>query len=150
MVTVVAGSGTRTPSSGRACSRTPSSSRPRRMAERRFSPPEADWLKEPEEPEERMRVAAYFWLWTRKEAMGKAYGTGPDPTAFLLVAPTPPRWPAGREPAPPVASAAAGARAVGFLAVSARPCAAGRRRVGPRGRGSTGRRARLGAAVTPD
>ncbi|MER6518601.1 4'-phosphopantetheinyl transferase family protein [Streptomyces sp. NPDC054949] len=67
------------------------------LAERWFTPPEADWLKE---QEERMRVAAYFWLWTHKEAMGKAYGTGLDPTAFLRAAPTPPRWPAGREPAP--------------------------------------------------
>ncbi|MFE1413577.1 4'-phosphopantetheinyl transferase family protein [Streptomyces sp. NPDC085524] len=70
------------------------------LAERWFPAAEADWLKG---REERMRVAAYFWLWTHKEAMGKAYGTGLDPEAFRRRAPVPARWPRDRRADAPLA-----------------------------------------------
>ncbi|KAF4406794.1 MULTISPECIES: 4'-phosphopantetheinyl transferase superfamily protein [Streptomyces] len=70
----------------------------RRMAERWFTAAESRWLRE--RPEEERR-AAFFWLWTHKEAMGKAYGTGLDDGGLLRPAPLPEGRPprgAGRPP----------------------------------------------------
>ncbi|MEU9361630.1 4'-phosphopantetheinyl transferase superfamily protein [Streptomyces sp. NPDC048301] len=104
------------------------------MARRWFPPREAAWLGS---LPERHRHAAYFWLWTHKEAMGKALGTGLDDGGLLRVAPLPARWPPegrtclrwegapGRPelvvaaPALPVAAFPGPAR----LAVAARPAA---------------------------
>ncbi|WP_416980574.1 4'-phosphopantetheinyl transferase family protein [Streptomyces sp. T028] len=44
-----------------------------RMARRWFAPADADWLTRLPQPE---RVRAFYWLWTQKEAVGKARGHG--------------------------------------------------------------------------
>lgn len=43
------------------------------LARKWFTREETDWIES--QPLER-RAAAFFWLWTRKEALGKALGTG--------------------------------------------------------------------------
>ncbi|MFJ8860105.1 4'-phosphopantetheinyl transferase family protein [Streptomyces sp. NPDC102451] len=61
-----------------------------RLARRWFVPEEAAWLRT---LPERHRPAAYFWLWTHKEAMGKALGTGLARGGLLRPVPLPDRWP---------------------------------------------------------
>ncbi|HET6856554.1 MAG TPA: 4'-phosphopantetheinyl transferase superfamily protein [Streptomyces sp.] len=60
--------------------------RAQRMADRWFTAVEAAWVRS--QPE-RERVAAFFWLWTHKEAMGKAYGTGLGCGGLLRPGPIP-------------------------------------------------------------
>lgn len=60
------------------------------LAHRWFLPGEAAWLGA---LPEQHRHAAYFWLWTHKEAMGKALGTGLDDGGLLRAVPLPARWP---------------------------------------------------------
>ncbi|MEU0743767.1 4'-phosphopantetheinyl transferase superfamily protein [Streptomyces sp. NPDC006134] len=69
-----------------------------RMAKRWFTDGEAAWVRDRPEGE---RAGAFFWLWTHKEAMGKAYGTGLGRGGLSRPAPLPARW--------PVRAAAAGA-----------------------------------------
>lgn len=64
-----------------------------RLARRWFTPAEAAWLHAL--PESRL-PAAYFWLWTHKEAMGKALGTGLAHGGLSRPAPLPGRWPPPR------------------------------------------------------
>ncbi|MFE0171839.1 4'-phosphopantetheinyl transferase family protein [Streptomyces sp. NPDC059002] len=61
-----------------------------RLARRWFTPEEAAWLRA---LPERRRPAAYFWLWTHKEAMGKALGTGLAQGGLSRPAPLPDHWP---------------------------------------------------------
>lgn len=61
-----------------------------RLARRWFTSEEAAWLHAL--PECR-RPAAYFWLWTHKEAMGKALGTGLADGGLSRPAPLPDHWP---------------------------------------------------------
>ncbi|HYN92582.1 MAG TPA: 4'-phosphopantetheinyl transferase superfamily protein [Pilimelia sp.] len=63
-----------------------------RLARRWLSPAAADWVAARAPAQ---RDAAFLWLWTQKEAVGKARGTGL--TAGLLRAPVtlPDRWPVG-------------------------------------------------------
>ncbi|WNF28020.1 4'-phosphopantetheinyl transferase superfamily protein [Streptomyces sp. C11-1] len=60
--------------------------RAQRMADRWFTEVEAAWVRG---RPERERVAAFFWLWTHKEAMGKAYGTGLGRGGLLRPGPVP-------------------------------------------------------------
>ncbi|MGW1818019.1 4'-phosphopantetheinyl transferase family protein [Streptomyces sp. NPDC002125] len=60
------------------------------MARRWFVPGEAEWLGA---LPEHHQCAAYFWLWTHKEAMGKALGTGLDGGGLLRAVPLPAQWP---------------------------------------------------------
>lgn len=62
----------------------------RRLAERWFSAAEAEWVGARPEAE---RDLAFFWLWTHKEAMGKAYGTGLGAGGLTRPGPLPRRWP---------------------------------------------------------
>ncbi|MGW0846856.1 4'-phosphopantetheinyl transferase family protein [Streptomyces sp. NPDC002787] len=61
-----------------------------RMAERWFTDAEAAWVRRKTEAE---HTSAFFWLWTHKEAMGKAYGTGLGRGGLSRPAPLPERWP---------------------------------------------------------
>ncbi|MFI1018839.1 4'-phosphopantetheinyl transferase family protein [Streptomyces sp. NPDC020965] len=61
-----------------------------RLADRWFTEDEADWLRS---RGERQRIAAFLWLWTHKEAMGKAYGTGLARGGLARPAPLPGHWP---------------------------------------------------------
>ncbi|MFF4016229.1 4'-phosphopantetheinyl transferase family protein [Streptomyces sp. NPDC001843] len=102
-----------------------------RLADRWYCDAEADWLRAQPDQE---RDLAFFWLWTHKEAMGKAYGTGLAAGGLERPGPLPRRWPPpyapvhrlkplhcpadGAQPAmPAVAAPLAGPRAV--LAVAA-------------------------------
>ncbi|MER5311975.1 4'-phosphopantetheinyl transferase superfamily protein [Streptomyces sp. NPDC002773] len=60
------------------------------LAARWFPAAEAAWVRARPEAE---RDLAFFWLWTHKEAMGKAYGTGLDSGGLERPGPLPPRWP---------------------------------------------------------
>ncbi|MFI9115051.1 4'-phosphopantetheinyl transferase family protein [Streptomyces venezuelae] len=98
------------------------------LAHRWFGPAEAAWVSARPGAE---RDLAFFWLWTHKEAMGKAYGTGLDTGGLERPGPLPRHWPPvpGRRlhplpgpesapgPAHSVAAPLAGPRAV--LAVAA-------------------------------
>ncbi|MEU9294666.1 4'-phosphopantetheinyl transferase superfamily protein [Streptomyces sp. NPDC048266] len=60
------------------------------LAARWFPAAEAAWVRDRPEAE---RDLAFFWLWTHKEAMGKAYGTGLDSGGLERPGPLPHRWP---------------------------------------------------------
>ncbi|MFD3336894.1 4'-phosphopantetheinyl transferase family protein [Streptomyces sp. NPDC058700] len=60
------------------------------LAARWFPAEEAAWVRDRPEAE---RDLAFFWLWTHKEAMGKAYGTGLDSGGLERPGPLPHRWP---------------------------------------------------------
>ncbi|MFG3107549.1 4'-phosphopantetheinyl transferase family protein [Streptomyces tendae] len=70
-----------------------------RMAQRWFTAAEAAWVRRRPEAE---RAGAFFWLWTHKEAMGKAYGTGLGRGGLARQAPLPARWPVSVGTAGPV------------------------------------------------
>jgi 4'-phosphopantetheinyl transferase len=60
------------------------------LAARWFSAPDADWLagRYPGH-----QVEAFFWLWTQKEAVGKALGIGLRGGGMRRPVPRPERWP---------------------------------------------------------
>ena len=60
------------------------------LARRFMLAPEAEWVAG--EPEE-LRVLAFLWLWTHKEAIGKAYGTGLRQGGLRRPVPPPRGWP---------------------------------------------------------
>ncbi|GHF80956.1 hypothetical protein GCM10018790_68380 [Kitasatospora xanthocidica] len=61
-----------------------------RLAARWFTAAEADWIGRRRPGE---RAGAYFWVWTQKEAAGKAHGTGLSTRALRAPVPLPERWP---------------------------------------------------------
>jgi 4'-phosphopantetheinyl transferase len=62
------------------------------LARRWFAAEEAGWVLGRPEPE---RAAAFLWLWTCKEALGKALGTGLRGGGLRRPVPLPGQWPAG-------------------------------------------------------
>ncbi|MFI6206327.1 4'-phosphopantetheinyl transferase family protein [Streptomyces sp. NPDC051041] len=61
-----------------------------RLADRWFGGAEADWLRS---RPGHARDLAFFWLWTHKEAMGKACGTGLARGGLERPGPLPRHWP---------------------------------------------------------
>ncbi|MEW1719156.1 4'-phosphopantetheinyl transferase superfamily protein [Streptomyces sp. NPDC093109] len=109
-----------------------------RLARRWFTPAEAAWLRALPEP---YRPAAYFWLWTHKEATGKALGTGLGRGGLLRPVPLPATWPPPARarlrwdgtPSVPALAVAAPALALPSLAASASLAVAA---AGPRAEGA--------------
>lgn len=71
-----------------------------RMARRWFAPADADWLTRLPEPEQ---VRAFYWLWTQKEAVGKARGHGLADGGLTQCLPAPAHWPPRPRPGTPPA-----------------------------------------------
>lgn len=61
-----------------------------RMAHRWLAPADADWLGRLPQQE---RVRAFYWLWTQKEAVGKARGHGLADGGLTQCLPAPAYWP---------------------------------------------------------
>ncbi|MGW7446176.1 4'-phosphopantetheinyl transferase family protein [Kitasatospora sp. NPDC054795] len=61
-----------------------------RLAARWFTATESAWICR-QRPDE--RAGAYFWIWTQKEAAGKARGTGLSAAALRAPVPLPACWP---------------------------------------------------------
>ncbi|MFD4529433.1 4'-phosphopantetheinyl transferase family protein [Streptomyces sp. NPDC058470] len=73
-----------------------------RMARRWFAPADADWLAGLPRPE---RVRAFYWLWTQKEAVGKARGHGLAAGGLTQCLQAPAHWPPRPRPGEPPALA---------------------------------------------
>lgn len=69
-----------------------------RMARRWLAPADADWLTRLPHPE---RVRAFYWLWTQKEAVGKARGHGLADGGLTQRLPAPAHWPPHPRPGGP-------------------------------------------------
>ncbi|MFJ8311747.1 MULTISPECIES: 4'-phosphopantetheinyl transferase family protein [unclassified Streptomyces] len=63
------------------------------LADRWFDEAEACWLRQ---RPPHTRHLAFFWLWTHKEALGKAYGTGLGEGGLSRPGPMPLHWPPRR------------------------------------------------------
>ncbi|MFH9656864.1 4'-phosphopantetheinyl transferase family protein [Streptomyces sp. NPDC017248] len=85
------------------------------MARAWLHPDEAAWIGG---LPERERSVAFLWLWTQKEAVGKALGRGLRGGGMSRRMPLPRHWPPGRD-APPVPSPVPGAGALASTAVLA-------------------------------
>ncbi|MFD3991543.1 4'-phosphopantetheinyl transferase family protein [Streptomyces sp. NPDC058548] len=60
------------------------------LARRWLAPADADWLGRLPAAD---RVPAFYWLWTQKEAVGKAHGHGLAHGGLTQPLPHPPHWP---------------------------------------------------------
>ena len=61
-----------------------------RLAQRYFPASEVSWVSSVPEPQ---RVPAFLWLWTGKEAIGKAHGRGLRQRGLRQPVPLPEAWP---------------------------------------------------------